>query len=288
MEKLKAGNKVKLKVERQAPFGYFLSNGEEDVLLHQSEVVGQVKLGQLLEVFLYHDSKNRLAATMLTPKITEGEYKFLTVADVNSRLGVYVDIGIHKDLLVSKDEMPTDKEQWPRAGDILFVGISYDKQGRMLGILGKEENILPLSKEAPPSLVNKFVTGTIYHVFHLGAFLLTEDGYIAFLHRDEAEGYKVRLGEKLKARVKWVRPDGKVNLTLLPKKEERYGRDALLILQHLQSRNGMMPYSDETSPEVLRQKFNLSKAAFKRALGKLLKEGKVYQKDGWTYLKQDQ
>ena len=94
-----------------------------------------------------------------------------------------------------------------------------------------------------------------------------------------------RVGEVVTARVTYVRPDGRLNASLREAKEKALMTDSQRILELLESRNGRMPYSDESSPEVIRDKFQISKAAFKRALGHLLKEGKIEEKDGWTYLK---
>ena len=94
-----------------------------------------------------------------------------------------------------------------------------------------------------------------------------------------------RLGEKVEGRIIDVKEDGTVNVSLIPRKQEAMDEDAEIILAYLASRNGTMPYGDKSAPEDIQERFNLSKASFKRALGRLMKEGKVYQEDGWTYLK---
>ena len=99
---------------------------------------------------------------------------------------------------------------------------------------------------------------------------------------------RLKVGEEAQARVTYVREDGKLNVSMRLLKEEAMGADAESILALLKSRDGRMPYSDETAPEVIKQKFSISKSAFKRALGRLLKEGLIEQREGWTYLKEQQ
>jgi len=98
---------------------------------------------------------------------------------------------------------------------------------------------------------------------------------------------KPLVGETVTVRVTYVRPDGRLNASLREIKEKALNSDAEAILMLLQNRNGKMPYGDATSPEVIRDKFKISKGAFKRALGHLLKEGLIEDRDGWTCLKEN-
>ena len=97
-------------------------------------------------------------------------------------------------------------------------------------------------------------------------------------------GGRLDFGQKVTGRVTFVREDGHVDLSLRPVKEEAMVSDADRILALLEKRHGTMPYSDETPPEIIKDVFDISKAAFKRALGHLMREGRIEQKDGWTTL----
>ena len=98
----------------------------------------------------------------------------------------------------------------------------------------------------------------------------------------------LRLGERVRARVTFIREDGRVNLSMTPRKEVGRVEDSERILAFLKERpNGAMPYSDETSADIIKQKFNISKSAFKRAVGKLMREGLVVQEGSWTSLVQE-
>ena len=113
--------------------------------------------------------------------------------------------------------------------------------------------------------------------------MFSKERYIVFIDNKEMR-IRPRVGETVTARVTFIREDGRLNASLREIKEKALVSDGDAILSLLRERKGKMPYSDDTSPEVIRDKFGVSKAAFKRALGRLLKEGKIEQRDGWTYL----
>ena len=99
------------------------------------------------------------------------------------------------------------------------------------------------------------------------------------------------VGEEITARITYVRDDGRINVSMRPLKQTAIDVDAESILALLYSRNGKMPYGDHTAPELIKERFKISKSAFKRALGQLIKTGYVEQREGWTYLlenKEDQ
>lgn len=281
MSYLQPGTKATLTVEREVAFGYFLSNGEEDVLLHTHEITGEIEIGQELEVFLFNDKEGRLTASMKLPTITEGEYDWVPVVDVHPSHGVFLDIGLQKDLLISGDDLPRLKSLWPEVGDQLYVTLKVDTKGRMFGRLATETVVQELSKNAPESLKNKDFEGRAYRLLKVGSFILTTEGYRCFVHESERAN-EPRLGELVKGRIIEVKPDGSTNGSLLPRTHERMDEDAEAIYTYLESRGGSMPYWDKSDPESIQKRFGMSKAAFKRALGRLMKERKVIQEDGWT------
>ncbi|WP_433742436.1 CvfB family protein [Falsibacillus pallidus] len=282
---LEAGKIMTLNVEREVPFGYFLSNGSEDVLLPRSEIQGEIELNQTVEVFLYHDKLGRMTATMKLPVLKEGMYEWCKVVGINEELGAFVDIGISKDLLISADDLPIYDDIWPVEGDLLYVTFKTDRNGRLYGKLATENIIQDLVKEAPRTMMNQDIKGRIYRLLKVGSFLLTEEGYRCFIHESEREK-EPRLGELVTARVIDVKEDGSLNASLFPRKQEKMMDDSEKVLQYLTQRSGKMPYWDKSAPDEIQYRFEMSKAAFKRALGKLMKEGKVYQEEGWTYIKE--
>ncbi|MCI1859433.1 MAG: S1-like domain-containing RNA-binding protein [Sporolactobacillus sp.] len=285
MDKLKAGTVVTLDVSHEAPFGYFLTDGKEEILLHENDITGPVDEQATLHVFLYQDHRGRMAATMRIPTVRLDACDWAKVASVQGRYGVFINIGISKDMLLSKDDLPDDRRDWPREGDRLYCNLKLDKKDRLFANLADEDTIAAMSAAAPSSAMNKETTATVYHLLHEGARVLTADGWLGFIHHSE-QTEPLRLGQEANVRVIAVKEDGTVNLSMRPKIFKRIDNDADTILRYMESRDGMMPYSDQSLPEDIRKRFSISKSDFKKALGKLMKEGKLYQQNGWSYLKQ--
>lgn len=284
MSNLEPGTVVELQVEREAPFGYFLSNGEEDVLLHRSEVPKDFNPDIPQTVFLYQDHEGRIAATLTVPSIRKDHYDWAPVAGVQESLGVFIDIGLSKDILVSKDDLPEITHLWPKRGDRLYCSLKTDRKGRIFGKLGGEEVMRKLAVPANRKVYNSEVKGHVYKLLKVGSFLISEEGYMGFIHESQRKD-EPRLGQLVEGRVIDVKPDGTINVSLLPRSYEVMDKDAEMILLYLEKRGGQMPYWDKSMPDEIQARFGLSKAAFKRALGKLMKTGRIYQEDGWTHLK---
>ncbi|KUP08267.1 hypothetical protein Q73_07065 [Bacillus coahuilensis m2-6] len=280
--RLEAGLVLPLTVDRQVDFGFFLTNDYEDVLLHKGEILEDIQVGDEIEVFLYNDKQGRLSATMKIPTIRQDVYDWCEVVDSNEKLGVFVSIGLKKDILVSADDLPKFDELWPAVGDQLYMTLKTDRNGLLYGKLATENVIDEIRKPAPKQLLNQDIEGRVYRVLRVGSFLITEEGYRCFIHESEREE-EPRLGSLMKARVIDVKDDGNVNASFLPRKQEKMSVDAEKIYAYMETRAGAMPYGDKTQPDIILDKFSMSKGAFKRALGQLMKNGRVYQEDGWTY-----
>lgn len=280
---MEVGRTAKVEIVREAPFGFYVSDGKEDVLLHHTEISYPVQIGDTVEVFLYQDHQGRKAASLTIPKIQIGTFDWVKVVGVHKGLGIFVHIGIEKDILVSIDDLPSSFQFWPQVEDELYCSLKIMKE-RLFGELASEEQIQLLAKPVPKKVFNRTIKGTIYRISEIGAALISKEGYRGFIHQSE-QGEPLRLGQTVEGRVIGIKEDGSVNLSTLPRNYERIDDDATRIFHYLMSRGGSMPYSDQSLPEDIQKRFNMSKGAFKRALGKLLKEGKIYQEDGWTYLK---
>ncbi|MCA1058595.1 hypothetical protein LCL96_06590 [Rossellomorea aquimaris] len=284
MSSLKPGTVVDLFVDHEVPYGFFLTNDEDRVLLHHSEITEEIQEGDTVKVFLYHDKDVRLTATMRIPKIQVGAYGWAEVVDKREDLGVFVNIGLPKDILVSSDDLPKFLELWPNPGDQLFLTLNRDKQDRLYGRLATENIIEQVSRRASNEMMNAKVQGRVYRLLRVGTFFLSEQGYRCFVHMNERKA-EPRLGELVEGRVIDVKDDGNVNVSFLPLKQDKMQDDAEVILEYLEQRNGAIPFWDKSQPDEIKDRFNMSKASFKRALGKLMKENRVYQEEGWTYLK---
>lgn len=293
---LVAGDYQSLLVDRETSFGYFLTDGIEDVLLHRSETNNvKINIGDEIEAFLYSDHKGRIAATLDKPNLVLGEIGFLKVEDFKSRMGFFLDNNINKQVLLPVSELSEDRSIWPEKGDKVLVRFVHDKQERLLAEVVKDEVDIENYLESVESNNVSFETLNDKKLFHEGVVILHLSmgaqvyiknlNEIGFLHHSE-QLHELRLGETVQVRVSYIREDEKINLSMRPVKEISMVGDAEGILKILQDRGGSMPYWDKTDPDVIMQKFNLSKSAFKRALGRLMKEGVIYQEDGWTYLKE--
>lgn len=286
-----AGTFAELVVSREAPpFGFFLAGKERDILLHYSEMTEDVRPGDKVRVFLFHDSEDRLAATMRTPLAALGDLALLKVADVHPQLGCFLEIGLSRHLLLPASELPEHPELRPAVGDRVFVLLKHDKQGRLIGKAAGERELAKLAFRAPQSWKNTWQDAIVYKSLKSASFAICPGGVLGFgaigmIHETERTR-PLRMGETVPVRVTFVREDGRVNLSMRRPKAESREEDAERLLAFLRERpNGAMPYSDETPPDIIKQRFQMSKAAFKRAIGKLMKEGLVEQKGSWTYLK---
>ena len=274
-----------MRVARLGEMGAFLDaetgNTSDDVLLHTQQQTAPVAVGDEVEVFLYRDPKRRLTASMRVPKLKEGQIARMKVINV-SKDGAFLDVGAERGIFMPFAGM----RGRPRIGERVWARLYTDKSGRLAVTMEVEDEMRRASKPAEGVKVGDFVTGEIYNYTDRGAFLFSRERYIVFLDNKEMK-VRPRVGETVTARVTFIREDGRLNASLREIKEKAMVSDGDAILALLRERHGKMPYSDATSPEVIRDKFGVSKAAFKRALGHLLKDGKIEQRDGWTYLREE-
>jgi hypothetical protein len=213
----------------------------------------------------------------------------LEVADIHPRLGCFLEMGLGRQLLLPIRELPELPELRPQIGDYVYAIMEHDKQGRLRAKLAGEQELAPLALAAPESWMGQTVTARVYKPLQMGTFVLVDAGVLGFgiigmVHSSERSRL-LRLGEQIEARVSHIREDGRVNLSMGLRKEVGMDVDSATILEFLHARpGGGMPYSDATPPDIIKQRFGISKSAFKRALGKLMKEGHITQKENWTYL----
>lgn len=275
---------ARLQVARVNEMGAFLDaqtgNTSDDILLHKTQQTHPVAVGDFVDVFLYLDPKRRLTASMRVPKMKEGQIARLRVINV-SRDGAFLDVGAERGIFMPYAGM----RGRPQVGEVVWAKLYTDKSGRLAVTMEVEDEMRRASKPATNVKAGQMVTGAIYNYTDAGAFMFSNERYIVFIaNKEMKDNERPRVGQVVTARVTFVRPDGRLNASLREAKEKALVTDSQRILSLLESRKGRMPYSDETSPEVIRDKFQISKAAFKRALGHLLKEGRIREQDGWTYL----
>lgn len=276
---------VTLEVLRTSEMGAFLNGGtgntNDDILLHKNQQTAPVQVGDTVTVFLYHDPLGRLTASMRLPKIKVGQIGYAPVINT-TRFGAFVDVGTERGIFMPFAEM----KGRPKEGEYVWVKLYEDKSHRLAVSMEVEDEMRRASKAATEAKIGDWVEGAIYNMTDQGAYLMTRERWIAFLHRSEFNG-PILIGQLIKGRITYIREDGRINISLRQTKENSLTPDGEKIIAFLKQRKGKMPYGDKTAPAVIKAKFSLSKAAFKRALGHLMKENQIYQQDGWTYLKEN-
>lgn len=269
------GRKQELFVVKAVDFGVYLGEeinaGMDDrVLLPKKLVPENVQLGDKVEVFLYKDSKDRIIATTKMPALMVGEVGRLTVSQV-TKIGAFLDWGLEKDILLPYKEQTKKVYE----GEEILVALYIDKSKRLAATMNVYEY---LSKDSEYQK-DDMVTGTVYQVSEeYGAFVAVDDQYSALIPKREIFG-EVRVGDTVKARVTGVKPDGKLDLSIREKAYIQIEKDAQKVLAIIDSFDGVLPFTDKANPEVIKRETQMSKNEFKRAVGNLLKNGKIEIKE---------
>lgn len=266
---IRLGEIQNLQVIKQVEFGVYLSDqkgSEEKVLLPGKQVPAQTQTGDEIAVFVYRDSRDRLIATTQTPKLTLHGVARLRVAQV-AQVGAFLEWGLEKDLLLPFKEQTRKVSE----GEECLAALYIDKSDRLCATM----NVYPyLSTDSPYGKEDR-VSGTVYEISdNFGAFVAVDDRYSGLIPKKELYG-TVRIGETVQARVTGVKEDGKLNLSIREKAYLQIGKDAQKVMEVIDSFDGALPFTDKASPEVIRRELQMSKNEFKRAVGHLLKEGKI-------------
>lgn len=268
---LKLGEKQTLKIMKKVEFGVYLKNpedetGEERVLLPAKQVPAGVGVGDEVEVFLYKDSKDRLIATTKTPLLMMGEIKVLKVAQVG-KMGAFLNWGLEKDLFLPFREQTGRVKE----GDECLVSLYIDKSNRLCATM-KVYHQLSLSS---PYKKDDRVEGLVYEISdNFGAFVAVDDQYSGLIAKKEFFG-TVKVGDRISARVVSVKEDGKLDLSIREKALTQILIDAEKVLDVIESFDGVLPFNDKANPEVIKRELQMSKNEFKKAVGHLLKSGKI-------------
>ena len=267
---------------KKTDFGLFLTDIDkkddknralgDEVLLPKNQVTEDMRVGSEIEVFLYKDSEDRMIATRLVPYIKIGEIKKLRVKEVN-KIGAFLDWGLPKDLLLPFKEQIYDI----KSGDEILVTVYIDLSDRLCATMDLYSRLSLL----PPYQRDDMVKGTVYQVHEqFGAYVAVDNKYSALVPKKELHR-ELKPGDEIEARVLEVKEDGKLDLSLRQKAYVQMDADSALILDKLKQAGGSLPYQDKSSADEIKEEFNLSKAAFKRAIGRLYKERViVIEKDG--------
>lgn len=271
---IRLGEKQPLVVVKKVEFGVYLAiskeHQEERVLLPIKQVPTGCEIGDEIEVFIYRDSNDRMIATTNEPLLVMGQVAELTVAEVG-KFGAFLNWGLEKDLFLPFKQ----QKKRVRQGDKVLVSLYLDKSERLCATMNVYESL----RTDSPYKKEDQVTGRVYEISdNFGAFVAVDNKYSALIPKKELYG-KVEIGEDITARVVQVREDGKLSLSIRDKAYLQIGKDAEEIMKIIESYDGVLPFNDKVSPEIIKRETGMSKNEFKRAVGNLLKAGRIEIKE---------
>ena len=276
---MELGKKQTLYIVKNVKFGVYLAEendpqAAEKVLLPLKQVPEGSSLGDRIPVFLYKDSDDRLIATVRTPRIEAGKTAVLPVKQV-TKIGAFLDWGLEKDLLLPYHEQTSRVKE----GDEVLVALYVDKSGRLCATM----KVYPYLSKRSPYGIGDEVQGRVYELSqNFGVFVAVDDQYSALIPAREAAAKYVP-GQVLSLRGTGVKEDGKLDVSDRRKAYLQIDEDAEAVLLLIEDYDGVLPFDDKASPEIIKEEAGLTKNAFKRAVGHLLKEKKVEIRDGKIY-----
>lgn len=268
---IRLGEKQVLKVVRMKDFGMYVGDEAEAILLPKKYVPAGTRVGDDVEVFVYRDSSDRLIATTEEPALMLGEIGLLKVKETG-KIGAFLDWGLEKDLLLPFKEQTIQV----RPGKSYPVALYIDKSKRLCATMKIYEY---LSSESPYGK-DEMVEGFVYQVNpNFGVFVAVDGKYHGMIPKKNVHN-EYRVGDRVEARVVSVREDGKLELSMRDRVEVQIAKDAAIVLEVIESYDGVLPFTEKASPAVIERELNMSKAAFKRAVGNLLKARKITIEQG--------
>lgn len=261
---LEIGKYNQLEVKKISSFGAYLASEAGEILLPQKYAPEGLKPGDVVKVFVYLDSEDRLVATSQTPKAQVGDFAVLEVKD-NSPIGAFLDWGLEKDLFVPFSEQPVPMKKREK----YLVRLYLDRSERIAASakIGKflETELIPLK-------VGEEVDLMIYEFTDLGAKVIINGLYAGLLFRNELYGKPVP-GTRLKGYVNKIREDKKIDVTLRRSGYSGIDGSKERIMKTLEASGGFLPLSDKSSSELIGEVLKMSKKTFKKAIGSLYKDG---------------
>ncbi|MEY2467017.1 MAG: uncharacterized protein QOD03_1538 [Verrucomicrobiota bacterium] len=263
------GKRNTLSVVRESAPGLYLDGGElGEILLPGRYIPPNLKQGEVLDVFVYLDSEDRLVATTEIPLVMVGEFAYLEVISVNVRIGAFLNWGLAKDLLLPFREM----ENPVRPRQKVIVAVYLDpKTNRIVASARLRRH---LNRTPPDYRTGQPVELLITGQSPLGYNAIVENAHRGLLYRDTLT-VQLETGQRLKGFVRTIRPDGNIDLSLDMTGYKRVAPLKLRIVQALEKNGGRLNLDDDSSPEDIRAAFNSSKKAFKQALGALYKSRRI-------------
>ena len=269
-QKIELGKYQELIITKKTDFGVFLNTptGEDSqkILLPKAQVPAGTDLKDVLKVFVYKDSEDRPIATTLEPDLTLGNVARLYVTQVTP-IGAFLEWGLAKDLFLPFKEQLYKVQE----GDAVLVTLYIDKSERLCASM----HVYDALRNDSNYQKDDEVSGRVYEISeNFGVFVAVDDMYSALLPKKEVfETY--RINQPIYARVAQVMEDGRLTLSVKKKIPEQMNEDADFIYRCLEQEGGFLPFHDKSAPEAIKNRFHMSKNAFKRGIGHLMKKGLI-------------
>ena len=276
---IKLGKIQELIIQRFTSVGAYVNeeNGkDDDILLPKSQVPEGAKEGDSISVMVYRDSKDRIIATVKEPLAQVGEIKKLTVIS-SSKIGYFMDWGLEKDLFLPFSETVGSVDKFKS----YLVALYLDKSNRIAATMKVKEY---LSTDSPYKENDKAI-GTIYSINRdIGVFVAVDNKYDGLIQKKNMFGV-YEMGDEIEVRINKVHEDGKLDLSLRERGYVQMEEDSRIILTKLKEKGGSIALNDKSHPNEIKKELQMSKAGFKRAVGKLYKEGIIEMSDKGINLK---
>ena len=262
---VKIGKYNTLKIVKDLDFGVYLDGGNgTEILLPARYVPKNVKPGDEVEVFIYHDNEGRLIATTAKPLAQAGEFQFMEVKSVNNT-GAFLEWGLMKDLLVpfKEQKMPMREGNWY----LVYVHVDHIT-GRIVASARIDKY---LDNVIPDYSFNQEVDLLVAEDTEIGYKVIINNTHWGLVYHSEVF-QRLEKGEHLKGYIKEVREDEKIDVSLTPLGYQKVEGIAKTILYSLKAQGGYVDVHDKSEPEIIYSLFRCSKKAFKQAIGALYKQ----------------
>ena len=268
---IRLGEKQNLIIVKKVDFGVYLAENEETaetdrVLLPKKQVPQDAEIGSEISVFIYRDSDDRMIATTTMPKIMLGQVAMLRVKEA-TKIGAFMDWGLEKDVLLPFKE----QTRKVNAGEDVLCALYIDKSDRLAVTM----NVYEFLRTDSPYQKDDKARGTVYEMSkNFGAFVAVDDIYSGLIPVKEITS-NLRIGDDVTVRITGIKEDGKLNLSLRDKAYLQLDTDGEFIMKYMDAHNGKIFFTDKADPELIKAEMQMSKNQFKRAVGHLMKAGKV-------------
>lgn len=273
---IKIGDDNTLTIARHTSVGLYLTDGQTDVLLPNKYVPKQYEIGDELIVFVYLDHEERLVATTLEPYIYINEFALLQVSYINE-FGAFMDMGLEKDLFVPFREQARPMKERNRYLIYMYLD---QKTNRLVG--SSKLNQFLENKDIDV-VVGQEVELVVSHITELGINVIINEKYKGLMYQNQV--YEdLRTGDRILGYIKNIRQDGKIDVSRTKIGIEGILDSADLILRELDKNNGFLGLNDASHPEDIKTVLNMSKKAFKKAIGTLYKQKKIDIRENGIYL----